>query len=386
MSYDKRDVLYFFSDLHLTNKNSKFKKEDGVSDLLKAQSEFCHDLLIDANREGDLTHIVFTGDWSDYTNFDPIMQQFSNECFKKVCGLNDVENIFVGGNHTVYGSQNSYSVLGATEELVKNPVHNAVHVIDSVQSTIVGADSDHKIQFFVVPYQEDYEKIVSQISLRNEKLGDLDYGDDVINILTFHFPTLGAKLDNKYESETGVPLEYEYVDNFDLCLGGDFHRPQQVFPNFYYVGAPFSLKFGENDCHRGYVKVIVEDGEIELERVKNEHNYQMMRVEGYDGFTDLVMNESHDWERMILKVEGEITEEERVQIKKADQNFYRLIFPPIGKASSEEEESVEVDVNKMEVFGENEDLKQLKNTIDDLDISSDLKSEALSLFRESVSS
>jgi DNA repair exonuclease SbcCD nuclease subunit len=273
--------LLCFSDIHLTNRNSKFKKTGGVSDLLLRQEKYI-DHIVELADEKQVDAILFLGDWTDYPTLDPVTLTYSNRLVKHLTDHSDYSGcpvIFIEGNHCISDRGNKFTVVGATNELINH---------DSNTSFVYQPDfvSVGDVCFHCFPYSSDYPNLEAAIAATND-----DLPVAALNIMLFHFPTVNAVLDNGLQSKKGVNLSAEITDNFDLIIGGDFHYHQQLInnENAYYVGAPFSLRFGEH-CDRGTVifDIDVETKEYELEFISNPHQFPIRKAT-YDevmGMTD----------------------------------------------------------------------------------------------------
>jgi DNA repair exonuclease SbcCD nuclease subunit len=307
--------LAVFSDLHLTNQNSKFRVNlNGVSDLLVAQLCFVDWMIKDAAHRG-CEALLFLGDITDRATLDPITQTYFNRCINKLVSESKMDHvILLEGNHCTSDQLNRYSVLGATRELVED-----AHIVTKPECIALKDKYGSSLFFHVIPYGPDYTKIEKEIAELNEVLDP-----EGCHILLFHFPCSNAQLDNGVPSPKGVHLTEDMVSNFTLCLGGDFHRSQWLSGNSkaYYVGAPFNLKFNEQtDEPRGYAIVDVDDSGFLVSRSEpNPYNYEMLSVPAEEA--DRYVGHFPDPSRVILQVKGRL----ELDLLEALQNegFYRF--------------------------------------------------------------
>ena len=312
-----------FADLHLTNSNPKFKTTNGVSDLLSAQSAYLQHVKKVAE-ERDADAIVFLGDYTDDETLDPVVQTFANHGVDVLTDF-DGSVILIEGNHCVSDSKNEYTVLGAADRLCRKDNVEFVLLNDSIR---VG-----DTVFHCFPYMSDYRLLEQLISETNDGVNT-----DLVNVMLFHFPTKNAMLDNGLKSSGGVELSDEIISNFDLCLGGDFHKPQQVTDDCYYVGAPFDFKFGEHLRRHTTVVDIDKDG-YSIEKVENPFQYDILKVD-VEEFLE------RDWQRAdktIVKVVGKPTAEQISKVDEKKKEFYRLMTC-FDEKEGDGEEELSVDI------------------------------------------
>jgi|AntRauTorcE11897_2_1112592.scaffolds.fasta_scaffold01324_2 DNA repair exonuclease SbcCD nuclease subunit len=315
-----------FSDLHLTNSNPKFYlNKQGVSHLLVAQSNFVQWLCKKVRTE-DYDGLLFLGDWTDAATLDPIVQTYSNDLIKCIAAT-DKFSLLIEGNHCVLDKGNVFTVLGAADKLVHG---DNVNVVLNQRMVRHGG-----VDFHCFPYISDYDELERQIAETNERIAD----SSQYNVMLFHFPTKNAMLDNGMPSPSGVNLGQEITSNFDLCLGGDFHRAQEVHEDAHYVGAPFDLKFGEHYKRSATELVITEDG-YELNTLDNPVQYNIRKMDVDDflstDWTDEAMSQT------VMKVTGEATADQRIEVEGYKEHFYRLTAPLSRESSSDKEVRVDV--------------------------------------------
>lgn len=349
------------ADLHLTNQHSKFKYDkDGVSDLLKAQAEFidwCADKIEEENYDG----FLFLGDWTDYNLMDTITLTYSNRALsrlKKVCDF----GLIMEGNHCVLDDKNVFTVLGASNHLAGD---DNFHVITEDSQV-----RHEGVAFHVVPYMPDYNRIREDVQMINRSLDpEHPLYEDMTHVLLFHLPLVNALLDNGVPAPKGVRLDKEDVCNFDICLGGDFHQPQTVHDNLHYVGAPFSLKFGQ-EHFRGVKELTITKDGCSLKSIPNPFNYEMLTVSP-EAFLEM-----DDLSRKIIRLDSVPDDVAAVEARRDD--CYKLFVPRAKKRSVLKEEK---DIFTLDVFSESDDSKKLKKLIPE-GTDKELTERVLSIFKE----
>lgn len=250
-----------FGDVHITNKNPKYHRDDrGVSDLLLAQYEFFK-WLKSLTGELSIDIIIFTGDLTDYPTMDPLTLTYCNKMLRELVDTG-VHLIFIEGNHCISDRARNFTVIGALSELISEENCHFVFQDEMVQI------ENHR--FYCYPYHSDYGGLENKISSQNEKL-DKEYN----NIMLFHFPCSNAMLDNGIKSVKGVHLTDEIAGNFDMVWGGDYHTHQSIEGHHYayYVGAPFDLKNGE---HQLRAVVALDLDTKGFERIENPYNIKIL--------------------------------------------------------------------------------------------------------------
>jgi DNA repair exonuclease SbcCD nuclease subunit len=352
--------LGVFTDLHLSNSHSKFMlKEDGVSDLLEAQGEFVKYFV---EQTKDCEVLLFLGDYTDRATLDPVTQSYCNMTLKRLAESGK-QVILIEGNHCLSDKGGLFTVLSAASML--SNFDNLNFVTEEEHLRLSG------VNFYCVPYRSDYKYIEKKIKSINDSLNKSE-----INVLLFHLPTINAVLDNGVPSKKGVNLSSEITGNFNICLGGDFHRPQQLVNNSkaYYVGAPFSMKYGDT-FERGFWKVTLDESGYEIDRIQNPFNYNIAKV-APEAFQDYLHDYSNFLSRSIIKIDSEPSEEVTASILEHRSRFYSLSLqksrPP----------RVDRDATYMDNISKDRDLDfislELDNILDDK-IAKDL---ALKMFQE----
>ncbi len=357
--------LAVFSDLHVTNKNSKFRIDnDGVSDLLKAQEAFVEWMCKEVE-DNEIDGLVFLGDFTDYSTLDPITATYANRIVSRIVRLQR-PTLLIGGNHTTADQKAQYTVLGAVRELVEQ-----THVQFVTQSTQVEFDGLPGLSFYCFPYVADFDHLVEQIRCVNDSLQASE--SDSTDVMLFHFPIINAQLDNGLKSPHGVEMRQEDVCNFDLVLGGDFHRAQKLdgLEAAYYVGAPFDLKFNEEtDFPRGYVTIDFEDKTRDwIEWSENPYWYRMLSVDG-EVVTPHWIDSIKSPEKMILRVKGELAPELKAELEEMD--FYRFSHIKARTAKKIKKDFM--------VIESGDDHQMVDKALDQYDVDDALKERARGLF------
>lgn len=317
-----------FSDTHWTNNNPKFaRNSSGISDLLEAQWKFLN-WVCEKVEEPEYDGLIFAGDWTDDATLDPVVQTYSNKMIRRIADTGKFA-ILIEGNHCVTDKGNVHTVLGAAGELLEDPTESNVNIV-LTEETVRYEDT----AFHCFPYMSDYDDLERRIAKKNSELDE-----DKFNIMLFHFPTKNAMLDNGLPSPSGVNLGQEMISNFDLVLGGDFHRAQEITTDAYYVGAPFDLKFGEH-YERHIMDVVVNEDGYALDTITNPFQYNIRKMD----VNEFLMTEWSEEEasRTVMKVIGEATSDQRIEVEDMKEDFYRLSAPLTSE--SKEGEDIEVDI------------------------------------------
>ena len=318
--------LLCFSDLHLTNKNPKFKYgEGGVSDLLSDQERFV-EFIVDKYLEDQYDFLLFLGDWTDYPTLDPILQTKSNELLKMV---SQAENILIEGNHCISDIEGKFTVLGATDSFMSD-----------LGSTVVTGNKvikfDGEISFYCFPYRSDFKAIEAAVAEANSSLDA-----NVINVMLFHFPTTNAVLDNQLQSKKGVALTEDIISNFDVVIGGDFHRPQQLIgtSRAYYVGAPFDFNYGDHVESRGALSVEVTKEALAVDWIENPFRRLVKKVSIEEAFKLT----KEELSRNIYRVVGETSDPKiTLELQAIQKDSYKFDIGVRRPVAFELEDSVKV--------------------------------------------
>lgn len=307
-------IYVVFSDLHISNRNSKFKKdEQGISELLKLQRNFVEDVVSHAESYPDRdVCVLFLGDWTDYETLDPITQFYSNQMLAMLESYK-FKTIMLEGNHCITDRGLKATVLTAFK-----PLSEDIDLV--VQPEKIRVADGHYV--FAVPYLSDDEQFEEAVRRFNEEAKDCE-----TSILCFHQPLVNALLDNGLKSPSGMSLTEDMVNNFTLVLGGDFHTHQEVIPKAYYCGAPFQLKFGETTDHRGFWHIQLEEGHYTMVHHENKWNIPIL---------DMTLEEAlgADEQEAIVRVLGKPGFRERIRLKK---KFYSVSYrhPPEKRVEGE---------------------------------------------------
>lgn len=284
-----------FADLHISNKNSKFRYSGRVNDLLAQQVKYVLHVCDLAESE-NVDAILFLGDWTDYPTLDTVTATYSNQMISFLINLRR-PIIFLEGNHCIEDSKLQYTVLTSAEQLVSQEAKAwFIANLEVVQIK--------QAMFYCVPYNSDYKKLEKDIlDFNNLALENKERGVAKHHILLFHFPSTNAVLDNGVNSSNGVALTQDIIGNFDICLGGDFHKPQKLVgtQNAYYVGAPFDLNFGDHVEDRGTAIIDTEDNSIRW--VPNPYAIDIRKVDA----NDFLEMDDEDIKGNIFKVVGEVS-------------------------------------------------------------------------------
>lgn len=349
-----------FSDLHITNRNNRFRTDElGVSDLLRSQLLFVKWLSnIAVDREVD--GILFLGDWTDYATLDPITLQYSNAMLQRLADTG-LPVVLLEGNHCMDDKEGNWTVLGASSQIMNETKLRFVFKQDMLHL-------DEEVVFHCFPYRSDYDALEADISLRNQALVAID---DKINIMLFHFPTVNALLDNGLKSFGGVNLSEEISSNFDVIIGGDFHKPQRLLNNekAFYVGAPFDLKYNQEGPRKISILHVSKD-DYRVENIKNPYNYPMRSVT----LDQLDKMDLANADQMIVKVTDRVSAEDRDRLNGI--GFYKLSV--VAKSDRVQEEAP--DVIMVDSFVD--DRAIFSQELDKFELEDDLKKRSVQIYED----
>lgn len=359
------------ADNHLTNRHSKFKLDnDGVSDFLKAQWEFfdwCAQLLEDDDYDGCL----ILGDITDHSTLDPLTLTYLHKCLARLFKTGK-KIIVLEGNHCITDQGNLFTVVGAASEL-----WHAAEAGEEVQVRFVTQREKihvNGVDFYCCPYLSDYDAVEEGIAEWNKEVKKAD----VPSVLLYHFPTVNAVLDNGLPSQKGVNLSKDICDNFTVCLGGDFHKPQRLIntSNAYYVGAPFDLKFGQMGP-RVITNLIIdhENDEYELEQIENPFNFPMIYIDE-DNVKEVL--ERDDLSRTIARLREAPSEDLRLLMESHRDRFYSLYLPSLSKVKKDRPEGVQV----LGDLSRSRDRDILSSQLEELGADKEMRATALDIFQK----
>jgi DNA repair exonuclease SbcCD nuclease subunit len=310
--------LLAFADLHISNRNSTFLFTGKVSDLLIAQEKYVEHVA-NLARLHEVDAILFLGDWTDYPTMDTVTLTYNNRLIKLLSD-EGIPVIFIEGNHCIEDVELQYTVISATAEMSdpQSPVY-FIHQPETVAMVL----KETEVQFHCFPFKSDYKTLESEIAEKNSTIAN---DDKTCHVMLFHFPSVNAILDNGVNSIRGVNVAQEYISNFAVVLGGDFHKPQQLIntDRAYYVGAPFDLKHGEHLETRGtsLVNLIFEKGvwKHEVELIANPYLIPIEKLSA----EEFLSKSDEELSSGVYRVVGEIDDKTSLLIKAKRKTAYRL--------------------------------------------------------------
>ena len=364
----KKSKWIVTADWHFSNKNSKFRyNKEGVSDLLLAQRNFVK-MLADELAKGEYSGIIVAGDVTDYATLDPVTATYF---FDSISALIDTGKkvIILEGNHCISDNASVHTVVGSIRPFVDDK--KCWCIINSAKIEM----EDEQVSFWCFPYKPDYKAVEEEISMANQAMDSSFH-----NVMLFHFPTVNAVLDNGVDSKGGVNLSSDITSNFTVCLGGDFHKPQQLVnnDNAYYVGAPFDLKINQVG-HRGVAVLdLNEDGSYSLSRLDNPFNYIIKGISSEE--TVSLIESGQDLSQCIVRVLDAPADEDRLKIEKVRSQFYSISVPSLRKIKKEKTEAPRV----TEVFSKSRDIDVIKARVDLTASTLEVKQKAIEIFHKLV--
>lgn len=322
------------SDWHLTNRSSRFRKDEfGVSEFLTHQLSFLEWLLNLCDEVG-AQELWNLGDYVDYTVMDVITLNKVLESVATLIQRGPSNQIILEGNHCIGDKANNHTILRAIDHVVSAGRHGGRN-IDLVASPCVIKEWDNAT-IYSIPYMGTEAEMVEYILKYNE-MAKAAQAMGRHTILLFHYPTSNAILDNGIKAPEGFILEPEMVSNFTYVFGGDYHTYQQLegLSNTWYVGSPFDLKFGENQS-RGVLVLDLED-EPSFERVLYEDGYQFLTME-----YDEAISWQGDRSKVVLRVR--IHDVKNQPITTLRKDGYYSVVPSVEKVATTEVEALSLDL------------------------------------------
>lgn len=329
MTKSKLLTIGLYADLHLTNSNRHYKVgTDGKSDLLERAERFIEHI---AQRECDI--YVNLGDTTDENIVDTYVLPALNMSLLGPIAQKGKPYLNLEGNHCIVDGANVYSILSSYKEQVSSHVQLTIQEPTDTIFEVAGKS----IYVRSVPYIGDY------IKMREMIVKPLDEAYNHFSILLFHAPCNNALMDNGLPSTHGLHLEENDLDQYDIAIGGDFHRPQMFKVGdtpVYYCGAPFALTRGQNFPLGSRELSIYDDGSYEMSSIPNPYALNICDL----GWTETDKLDKLDPARTILYVNDVPHEEKSKLVSKLNElNFYsyKVKMASIQKSTVLEEDKRE---------------------------------------------
>ena len=353
MRQGKLRKVVLTSDWHLTNRSSRFRKDEfGVSDFLKHQLSFL-DWLLALCTELGAQELWNLGDYVDYTVMDVISFNKVLQSMATLVKDGPPNQIILEGNHCIGDKANNHTILRGIDHVISLGRHGGRN-IDLVASPCVSQEWDN-VAIYSIPYMGTEEEMEQWIREFNE-MAHKAKASGKHTILLFHYPTSNAILDNGIKAPEGFILEPEMVDGFTYVFGGDYHTYQQLLglDNAWYVGSPFDLKFGEHQP-RGVLVLDLSGEEPTLERILYEEGYNFLTM-GYDEAIEW----SGDRSKVVLRVN--IHDIKSQPITPLRKSGYYSVVPSIQKV-----QPTEVEALSLEATSQVDDVELILSQVDTKD-------------------
>lgn len=315
-----------YADLHITNSNRHYKiASDGKSDLLDRAEKF-----IDHIAQQDYDIYVNLGDTTDENIVDTYVLPALNASLLGPITEKGKPYLHLEGNHCIVDGENTYSILSS----YKHQVPSHVQLTVSEPNDTIFEVGGKSIYIRSIPYIGDYLK------MREWIVKPLDEAYNHFAILLFHAPCINALMDNGLPASHGLRLEDTDLDQYDLAIGGDFHRPQMFMVGetpCYYCGAPFALTRGQNFQLGSRELVIYDDQTFDLNFLPNPYALKICDL----GWTEKEKIDTLDPVSTILYV-NDVPHEEKADLLALLQqkNFYsfKIKVAPVKKSTVLEED------------------------------------------------
>lgn len=199
--------------------------------------------------DNELDYIFFAGDMfekSNKINHDAFVPLFKTLLEMKD---NDVEMIFILGNHDIYNVDNA-SIVETFAPFGQ--------VITDVDSIFLGG---HRIDF--LSYTKDRNLIPNK-------------GD----VLITHLDIGDFSFDNEYKVPDAIAFPRELFKGYKRVFTGHYHRFQHK-GNITYQGSPYQLNFGEAGTKKGFCVYDFETNETDFVQYKGAPEFLKMKAEDF---------------------------------------------------------------------------------------------------------
>ncbi len=108
------------------------------------------------------------------------------------------------------------------------------------------------IEIYMVPFIRDKQELLRVLRERPTKT----------LLLAFHAELKGCKvsMSTNANSESSIPVDALWPDDYALCVGGHIHHQQKLRDNVWYAGSPFQHDWRETNHRSGYLLVQCDAG------------------------------------------------------------------------------------------------------------------------------
>lgn len=194
------------------------------------------------------THLLHLGDVKEH--FNPVDQRVTNflvDAFtrirKKAAGVHVVR-----GNHdSITTADDSPSCMPLFRALRVDTIADAEWRMISLMEEDTSDKADVLVgRLWMVPYFRDVDRQKKAFGEAHRLMKARKQVARVPDILAFHNEVSGCSLSNGFSrgSSAGISLADIGARDYDVCLGGHIHKPQQI-ENVHYVGPPFPMDWSE---------------------------------------------------------------------------------------------------------------------------------------------
>ena len=247
------DRILFFSDLHIHQLQSDWRRVDDALDVL----DWIYQTAIDRK----VNKVWFLGDWFHVRGY--MYPSIVARSYRKLLKFQQagIEMLLLVGNHDCPHKH-------ATKENSLTAFNSIFPVIE--QPMVYEGDDWN---FYFLPYVEDTKKLnwaidkLAQVDKQEYRSGNVirrknsPPEEEKKTCLLAHMDIYDAIYHNGVRSVNGVNSK-TIKDKFDLVLTGHYHQYQQIHDNVYYIGSPYQQNFGESGQKKGCL--LFDNGKLEF--------------------------------------------------------------------------------------------------------------------------
>jgi len=242
--------MYLFSvvaDLHLDDwPRWAHKTDEGSNTRLEAQIKVVKDML--SLSQHTPKRLVIAGDTANPRKESlPLAVSNGITNLMNWCSANMESTYVIEGNHDYPWRTPDKGKLSSVSICKRDNVH-VVEGCKIVKIPLIMPGSF--LDLCLLSYQPTEEALAAAINYFFTNTGP-------DRVLIAHQPLMEGMLDNGGLAIKGNSPDTFQPEKWKLILLGDYHRPQKIRSNMFYVGAPYELNRGDarHDGPRGYVEV-----------------------------------------------------------------------------------------------------------------------------------
>ncbi len=312
--------LVHLSDLHIGKRLNNYS-------LLEDQ-EYIFKQIIEKLEEIKPQATLIAGDIFDRSN----PSEESTILYDKfITGLRNIAPVYIiAGNHD----------SGQRLELFKNSLHQSgIHISGKCTKEIdkfTIEEDGECVNLYLVPFfspreislllEEEFETYEQAFI---ELIKDLDIKEDEVNILMAHqlFVNTSKNMDENEQQVIEIgeleQISIQHLENFDYIALGHLHNSQHLKnTNAYYCGTP--MKYTINDRDKYFNVVDINEGKVEVERVKLEPLRDLKVLEG--DFSDIILHEDSDDYIIVNLTDKKVVDNAKRKLQEKFPHILQLKF------------------------------------------------------------